>query len=135
MAMLDIPACHWYDRVWNHNDVAAIAEMTTPGLKAHGADGVTRDAAMFAEFQRAIRTALPDVHLDIVHCVQGGDMAAVHWVATGTHTGLADGLPPPSGRRIEVSGLTLVRMEGDKIAEGWDDYDVTGLMRQLGAAT
>jgi predicted ester cyclase len=41
-------------------------------------------------------------------------------------------LPSPSGKRIEVSGVTLVRLEGDKIAEGWDDYDHAGLMRQLG---
>lgn len=135
MAVYDIPACHWYERVWNQNDLDAIAEMTTPDLKAHGADGVTRDATMFAEFQRAIRAAIPDVHLDVVHCAQGRDMVAVHWVATGTHSGAASGFPPPSGRRIEVSGLTLVRMEGDKIAEGWDDYDVAGLARQLGATT
>jgi hypothetical protein len=58
---------------------------------------------------------------------------ATHWVATGTHTGTAPGLSSPSGKRIEVSGVTLVRLEGDKIAEGWDDYDHPGLMRQLGA--
>ena len=60
-------------------------------------------------------------------------MIATHWVATGTHTGAAPGLPSPSGKRIEVSGVTLVRLEGDKIAEGWDDYDHASLMRQLGA--
>jgi hypothetical protein len=29
--------------------------------------------------------------------------------------------------------VTFVRLEGDKIAEGRDDYDHAGLMRQLGA--
>jgi hypothetical protein len=28
----------------------------------------------------------------------------------------------------EVSGVTLVRLESDKIAEGRDDYDYAGLM-------
>ena len=134
MTVHDIPACRWYERVWNEGDVNAIAEMTTPDLKAHGADGVVRDRAMFAEFQRAMRGALPDVHVDIKHCVHSGDMAAVHWVAIGTHTGTADGMPKPTGKRIEVSGLTMVRMEGDLIAEGWDDLDLVGLMRELGAA-
>lgn len=135
MAALDIPACHWYERVWNQNDLAAITELTTRDLKAHGADGVTRSRAEFAEFQQRIRALLPDVRLDVVHCVQGRDMVAVHWVARGTHRGQVAGFPPPSGRRLEVSGLTLVRMEGDKIAEGWDTYDVAGMLGQLGALT
>jgi steroid delta-isomerase-like uncharacterized protein len=129
----DNPACQWFERVWNGNDLAAIAALGTADMKAHGADGVLRTPEMFAEFQRAMRSAIPDVHVDVRHCVRGRDMIATHWVATGTHTGAAPGLPSPSGKRIEVSGVTLVRLEGDKIAEGWDDYDHAGLMRQLGA--
>jgi steroid delta-isomerase-like uncharacterized protein len=132
MTVLHNPACLWFERVWNRNDLDAIAEMTTPDLKAHGADGIVRSGAMFAEFQRAMRAAMPDLHVKVTHCVEGRDMVATHWVATGTHSGASDGLPPPSGRHIEITGLTLVRMEGSKIAEGWDDYDVAGLMKQLG---
>jgi hypothetical protein len=33
-----------------------------------------------------------------------------------------------------MPGLTLVRVVDGKCAEGWDDYDAVGLMRQLGAA-
>jgi len=129
----DNPACQWFERVWNGNDLSAIAALGTRDMKAHGADGVLRTPEMFAEFQREMRSAIPDVHVDVRHCVRGRDMIATHWVATGTHTGAAPGLPSPSGKRIEVSGVTLVRLEGDKIAEGWDDYDHAGLMRQLGA--
>jgi steroid delta-isomerase-like uncharacterized protein len=132
MTSHDNPACQWFERVWNQNDLAAIAALGTPDMKAHGADGVLRTPEMFADFQRALRGALPDVHVDVRHCVGGRDMMAVHWFATGTHTGEAPGLPKPSGKRIEVSGLTLVRLEGGKIAEGWDDFDHPGLMRQLG---
>lgn len=127
------PACQWFARVWNENDLSAIDALGTPDMQAHGADGVIRTPQTFADFQRAIRGAMPDVHVEIRHCVSGRDMVAVHWFATGTHSGEAAGLPKPSGRRIEVSGLTLVRLEGNKIAEGWDDYDHAGLMRQLGA--
>jgi steroid delta-isomerase-like uncharacterized protein len=128
-------ACRWFERVWNNNEAGAISELGTPDMKAHGADGVLRTPEMFAEFQRAMQGAMPDVHVEVRHCVQGGDTIAVHWFATGTHTGAAEGLPEPSGRRIEVSGLTLVRLAPDgRIAEGWDDYDFIGLMRQLGAS-
>jgi steroid delta-isomerase-like uncharacterized protein len=125
-------ACQWFERVWNKNDVSAIAALTTPDMKAHGADGITRTPVTFAEFQRAMRSAMPDLQVEVRHSVEGRDMIAVHWVAVGTHSGDAAGLPSPSNRRIEVSGLSLVRLEGNKIAEGWDTYDFAGLMRQLG---
>jgi steroid delta-isomerase-like uncharacterized protein len=134
MTSHDNPACQWFERVWNRNDVTAIGTLGTPNMKAHGADGVLRTPEMFAEFQKALRAALPDIHVEVRHCVRGDDMIAVNWFAIGTHTGAVPGLPSPSGKRIEVSGLTLVRMEGEKIAEGWDDYDHAGLMRQLGVA-
>jgi predicted ester cyclase len=132
MTAQDNLACQWFERVWNKNDVSAIAALTTPGMKAHGADGVTRNPETFAEFQRAMRSAMPDLQVEVRHSVEGRDMIAVHWVAVGTHSGIATGLAAPSNRRIEVSGLSLVRLEGNKIAEGWDTYDFAGLMRQLG---
>jgi len=133
MTSRDNLACQWFERVWNGNDLTAIAELAAPDMKAHGADGVTRTPETFPEFQRGIRAALPDLRLEIPHCVEGGDMVAVHWVATGTHTGSGPGMPAGKSSRVTVSGLTLVRMAGGKIAEGWDDYDFVGLMRQLGA--
>ena len=86
MTSRDNIACEWFERVWNGNDVSAIAELAAPDMKAHGADGVTRTPQTFPEFQRAIRAALPDMHIEIPHCVEGGDMVAVHRVAKGTHT-------------------------------------------------
>ncbi len=134
MTSRDNIACKWFERVWNGNDEAAIAELAAPDMKAHGADGVTRTPETFPEFQRAILAALPDMRIEIPLCVEGRDMVAVHWVAKGTHTGSAPGIPAGKGTPITVSGLTLVRLAGGKIVEGWDDYDFDGLMRQLGAA-
>jgi steroid delta-isomerase-like uncharacterized protein len=130
MSSRDNLACRWFERVWNDRQVDAIAEIGAPDMKAYGADGVVRDPKAFAAFQRTMVAAIPDLHVDIRHCVQGGDRVAVQWVATGTHTGSPPGLPA-TGRRLELSGLTLVRLAGDRIAEGWDDYDYDGLMRLL----
>jgi len=48
MTSRDNIACHWFERVWNGNDVAAIAELAAPDMKAHGADGVTRTPETFS---------------------------------------------------------------------------------------
>jgi steroid delta-isomerase-like uncharacterized protein len=120
--------------VWNKKDGDAIGRLATPDMIDHGPDGSHRSPAEFAIFHKALTSALPDLWVDVKHCVEGRDMIAVQWVARGTHTGIADGMPKPSGRPIEISGLTLVRVADGKCAEGWDDYDTAELMRQLGAA-
>jgi steroid delta-isomerase-like uncharacterized protein len=127
-------ACQWFEEVWNRKDSAAIDRLATPDMVAHGPEGSRRNPADFAAFHKALTSAVPDLHVDIKHCAEGGDMVAMQWVARGTHTGTAEGMPGPSGRAIEVSGLTLVRVADGKCAEGWDDYDAADLMRQLGAA-
>jgi steroid delta-isomerase-like uncharacterized protein len=127
-------ACEWFETVWNKHDSRAIHRLATPDMVSHGPEGSHRSPADFETFHRALVAAIPDMHVDVKHCAEGRDMVAVQWVARGTHTGVADGMPRPSGRAIEISGLTLVRVADGKCAEGWDDYDAADLMRQLGAA-
>ncbi|HEY8550755.1 MAG TPA: ester cyclase [Vicinamibacterales bacterium] len=69
----------------------------------------------------------------IVNCVHGGDHVAVHGHASGTHTGPFLG-QPASGKPIDVQSLTLMRLEGNRLAEGWDSYDSAGPMAQIGVA-
>ena len=40
---------------------------------------------------------------------------------------------PPSGNRVEVTGITMSRIEGGKVAEEWDNYDALGMMQAIGA--
>jgi predicted ester cyclase len=39
---------------------------------------------------------------------------------------------PPTGRRVEISGVTINRFSGGKIAEDWYQSDDLGMMQQLG---
>ena len=125
-------ACRWFEEFWNRKDAAAVERLATPDMIGHGPEGSHRSPADFVAFHAALTGALPDLHVEVKHCVEGRDMVAVQWVARGTHTGHTMGAP--TGRRIEMPGLTLVRVVDGRCAEGWDDYDAVGLMRQLGAA-
>ncbi len=40
---------------------------------------------------------------------------------------------PPSGNRVEVSGITINRISEGKIVETWTNFDALGMMRQIGA--
>jgi hypothetical protein len=41
-------------------------------------------------------------------------------------------LGPAAGKRAEITGIAVERFSGGKAAEGWDDFDALGTMRQLG---
>jgi predicted ester cyclase len=51
-------------------------------------------------------------------------------IVSGVHSG--DGLGiPPTGRRVELSGMCLARIENEKLAEAWNNFDLEALYRQL----
>ena len=61
-----------------------------------------------------------------------GDHVVVRWTGSGRHTGEVMGLAP-TGRSVEISAISLFRMEGGKNAEHWEVWDTLGFLQQLGA--
>jgi steroid delta-isomerase-like uncharacterized protein len=90
----------------------------------HGPEGIKRYAAMTLG-------AFPDIRVAVEDQVAEGDKVVSRWTATGTHTGDLMGIPP-TGRRVEISGVTINRFSGGKIAEDWYQSDDLGMMQQLG---
>ena len=75
--------------------------------------------------------AFPDARVTVEDEIAEGDKVVSRWTATGTHTGDFMGIPP-TGNRVEISGVTINRFSGGKIAEDWYQCDDLGMMRQLG---
>ncbi|HEY8505179.1 MAG TPA: ester cyclase [Gemmataceae bacterium] len=74
--------------------------------------------------------AFPDLRVTVEGTVGEGDNVVVRWLATGTHTGEGLGLPP-TGKHISIRGMTWIRFENGKMAEGWDCWNLGGLMQTL----
>jgi steroid delta-isomerase-like uncharacterized protein len=77
------------------------------------------------------RSAFPDTHIRIEEQVAEGDLVATRYVVSGTQEGEMEGIPP-TGNRVEFSGISIDRFSGGKLAETWDNYDALGMMQQLG---
>ena len=60
-------------------------------------------------------------------------MVARRWILTGTHKGNLRDIAP-TGKKVTVSGSTIVRIGNGRIAEGWSNMDALGMMLQLGVA-
>jgi steroid delta-isomerase-like uncharacterized protein len=75
--------------------------------------------------------ALPDSVWSIKELYAVGDRVIVRFVYSGTHEGEFMDIPP-TGNKIEVSGIIICRIENGKIVEEWEDADMLGFMQQLG---
>jgi predicted ester cyclase len=75
--------------------------------------------------------AFPDFKFKIEDIVAEGDKLAVRYVFAGTHQGEFWGIAP-TGRKISVSQMNIIRFENGKMVEAWEDYDEYGMKQQLG---
>lgn len=74
--------------------------------------------------------AFADLAVTDYATVAHGDIVAVGWTASGTSTGGFMRLPP-TGEMVEFTGVSMYRVEGDRIAEIWDTRNALGIMQQL----
>ena len=80
--------------------------------KAGGPDG-------FANFVKAVRSALPDINATIQTMVAEGDHVAMWNTTTATHRGELFGMPP-SGKQIRMKDFHFFRFRDGKIVEHWN---------------
>ena len=89
-------------------------------------EATTAFAAMFFD-------ALPDLSHPLEELVAEGDKVAFRCRYECTHTGTAFMGVPPSGRRISMTGVGVMRVDDGKVAEFWVSPDRMTLMQQIGA--
>jgi predicted ester cyclase len=81
-------------------------------------------------------TALPDIHLEVLHILAEGHHVLIHWTASGTHAErlatLTGETIPPTRRRVRVSGALLTEVRDSKIVREWTYWDQLSLLAQLG---
>jgi steroid delta-isomerase-like uncharacterized protein len=124
----------WFEQVWNKGRAESIDELLSERSVVHGLGADLRGPAGFKPFHAAYRDAFPDLALQIEHMLADDDLVAVHWSATATHSGGGLGFAA-TGKRVSFSGMTLIRVEGNKLIEGWNSFDQLGLLQQLGVVS
>jgi steroid delta-isomerase-like uncharacterized protein len=120
------------DEMFNKGNLDVADELLAP-------DYVDHDPAMpedihgpegFKQYVSGYRSAFSDLHLEFEDQIAEGDKVVTRWTGTGTHDGELSGIPP-TGKRVTLPGMEIVRISGGKLVEGWEGYDTMNLMRQL----
>jgi steroid delta-isomerase-like uncharacterized protein len=84
------------------------------------------------DFLGTVVAAMPDAQIRIEELFGTDDRAVLRYVLVGTHTRDPVLGVPASGRRVEVQGINIYRVEKGRIAETWQLSDVLGVYRALG---
>ncbi len=118
----------------NSGNLDALDRLVTP-------DSVDRDPApgqgvgpagykaMFGE----MRTAFPDLKIEVEHLTATEDDVAFAYTVSGTHRGEFQG-HAATGGVFSIRGVQISRFVDDKLAERWGSSDQLGMLSQLGLA-
>jgi steroid delta-isomerase-like uncharacterized protein len=109
-----------------------IEEFYPPDLVWHAPDQDIRGYEEARQYVSTFFDAFPDINITVEDVIAEGDQAVTRYTIRGTHRGETEEFGPPTGRQMEVEGITIHRIEGGKIVEEWERYDNLSVMQQLG---
>ena len=98
-----------------------------PDQDVHGLEEARHFVTMY-------KTAFPDLNVTVEDVISEGDSVVTRYTIRGTHQGEIEEFGPPTGRQMELQGITIHRIADGKIVEEWERYDNLSLLEQLGLA-
>jgi steroid delta-isomerase-like uncharacterized protein len=121
-----------YQECYNDNNLDGLDEIMsfdvlTPKIMPDMPSGL--DGAKAVHQKTLI--GMPDFHTEIQDLIAENDKVVARILMTGTHTGDFYGIPA-TGKRVEFTGVYIVRIVNGKIVEHWGEEDSYGLLLQLG---
>ncbi len=126
-----------YVERYNAGDLDACMDLYADDAVQGMPDGIFEGRSAIHERLARELEAIPDVTHTVVSFVEQGDAFADEWTFVGTQTGpflLPNGtVLPPTGKRVEVRGMEVVRVGPDgKIVVNNLYYDNLAVAVQLG---
>ena len=126
-------AKRWFEEVWNNGRRDAIAEMLAPDAVIYDGGEAIRGAEGFYPFFDRMHATFSDIRFSFHDALADGDKVCLRWSVTMRHTG--DGLGvPQTAKIVTTTGISVLRLAGGKFVEGWQNWDMLGLMQQIQGA-
>lgn len=129
----------WMHEVFNKRMLGKIKEVYAPNVQYHGP--MLRElygVAAVTHQYLGLLGSIPDAafmpqHICSTPCEEGGTKVAVRWVIEGHHIGygLLHELGEPTGKRLEVMGITHYHYKNGRIVDEWNVYDELSLLVQI----
>jgi predicted ester cyclase len=125
-------ATDWFEEVWNKGRREAITEMLHPDCILHDGGPPTPGIAAFHAYFDRMQSAFSDIRVKVEAVIGEGDTVCVRWSTTFRHTGAGMGVEP-TGKPVSATGITIIRVADGMFVEGWQNWDMLGVLEQIGA--
>ncbi|MCC7321408.1 MAG: ester cyclase [Rubellimicrobium sp.] len=129
----------WLHQVYNRKMFGTIAQVYAPTCLYHGPLMVEHygHAAVIHQTLGLVGS-LPDAVFQVHHicsnpCEEGGEKVAVRWTMEGHHLGhgILELLGQPTGKRVQVMGMSHFHYKNGKIVDEWRVYDQMSMLAQV----
>ena len=125
-------ARQFFEEAYNTGNVALLEQLLAPVYVDEKAPpGTPRGPEGIAAVITMFRLAFPDLHFTIEDQVAEGDKVATRYTFRGTQQGELMGIPS-TGKQVSIGGISIYRITDGKMQQAWIEYDMLGLLQQLG---
>ena len=126
------PMIKKYVAYWNTGDFEGIEEVLHSEFELRMTPKFEPEIGIksFKESILKWRSIYPDFKLVLNETIYENDKAAAFWTITATHLG--EGNIPPTGKKVEVSGISIVHFKEGKIKDEWICSNNLHWLQQLG---
>lgn len=122
-----------FEEVFNGGDSTRMDDFAAADLVVHYAGAAPlRGLPAYKEEFAADLPSFPDARYTIEDLFGEGDRVAIRWRMEATHQGTYQGIAP-TGKRVNLAGISIYRFAAGKVAEGWVSADTAGFLAQLQA--
>ncbi len=129
----------WLHDVYNRKMLGQIAQLYAPTAQYHGPlMAELYGVASIIHQTLGLIGSLPDAaftpqHICTTPCEEGGEKVAVRWIMEGHHLGygILNHLGAPTGKRVQMMGITHFHYKNGKIVDEWRVYDEASALVQV----
>jgi predicted ester cyclase len=115
----------WFQKVWNQSDRDAIDQLLAKDVVVNGlGEEPIKDIEGFKQFYDIFRSQLKDISVNVEDDIQQDDIESA--LCTVKAIDIA------SNKNVNFSGLCLVKIVDNKIAEAWNHFDFLTMYQQKG---
>ena len=127
----------FYAKARNEVNLALLDEIYNPDVVVHDCSSPEDIIGLEAlkEYYSYTHDALPDLHATIGEIIVKSDKIIWVWTFSATNTGSFHtplGDIPPTGNKVQFSGVAIDRVDEGKIVEEWVYFNVLQVLQQLG---
>lgn len=122
----------WQD-AYNSGDLDTLDEVLAPDWETNAwPEGMPQSVEAAKAFGQGMLALFPDLRYEILDLIAEGDTVAMRYRAEVTHSAELFGLPP-TGKRLEWSGINMFRVSGGRIVGHWGYANEIATLEALGA--